>query len=257
MLKWSEKQKIVYTNLRSPGSKKGEVTSCCWHLAFLDPAFHFSVCLRHQLAVPILIQSRICGTMLVWLVGERRILQARASRENQQQCHFIKAVMIHQMYNKTLLWTYYILWASPMQTTVGINIKSLFISMVKILVWFYGWNFNQSSCNYGDISFWSHFKICVLIHIKTELVNYSFINNLVLIISIQPYVAGSLNGLRQCEWKLLFWFLSSSVWGLNGPNTGLIFESSACHEIMREWNPAVLKHHLLFWKLRTVNEILL
>lgn len=66
VLKWSEKQKMVYSAHTSAGTKKGEGPSVT--PAFPPVVFNtiqlFCVC-RHQLVISIRIQSRICGAMLV------------------------------------------------------------------------------------------------------------------------------------------------------------------------------------------------
>lgn len=67
VLKWSEKQKIVYSAHTSAGAKKGEglpVTPAVPPVVSTYALQPFCAC-RHQLAFSIHVQSRICGAMLV------------------------------------------------------------------------------------------------------------------------------------------------------------------------------------------------
>lgn len=67
VLKWSEKQKTVYSAHTSAGTKKGEglpVTPAFPPVVFTNAMQLLCVC-RHQLVISIHIQSRICGAVLV------------------------------------------------------------------------------------------------------------------------------------------------------------------------------------------------
>lgn len=90
-VKWSEKQKIEYTAQTPVGTKKGD-----WLPVTVDGLFQpllvyllcfsaqlnkcFLLC-RHKLAIPVLVQSRVCGVQVVSVVGERGILSSRATCE--------------------------------------------------------------------------------------------------------------------------------------------------------------------------------
>lgn len=87
-VKWSEKQKIEYTANTPPGAKKGDWLAVTGvgllehqHVYLLCISSDFVFPCRHHLAASIPVQSRVCGVKLVSVVGERGILQSRATRE--------------------------------------------------------------------------------------------------------------------------------------------------------------------------------
>lgn len=95
-IKWSEKERILYTADTPPGAKKGEfaplpqphthpIVSQLLLLSYCGTENILSylwICFgRHKPAISILIQSRLCGIQLVSVVGEGGLLQAWASCE--------------------------------------------------------------------------------------------------------------------------------------------------------------------------------